>query len=89
MGEEIRQRILEAQHFLTKVLPLVVKSTVFLREHNARVGNFFESQMLPSENRLLALLHFLKKLCFIGIYIPAYKVIMQKLVFNIPATNIK
>lgn len=69
VGEEIRQRILEAQHFLTKVLPLVVKSTVFLREHNARVGNFFESQMLPSENRLLALLHFLKKLCFIGIYI--------------------
>lgn len=38
-------------------------------EHNARVGNFFESQMLTSENRLLALLRFLKKLYFIGICI--------------------
>lgn len=69
VGEERRPRTLEAQHFLPKVLPGVVKSTVFLCEHNARVGNFFESQMLTSENHLLALLHFLKKLCFIGICI--------------------
>lgn len=69
VGREIHQGILEVKHFLTKVLPCVVKSTVFHSEHDTKVGNIFESQMLISENGLLALHLFLKKLCFIGIYV--------------------
>lgn len=66
---KIHQATVEVQHSLIIVLPSVVKSAPFHSEHNTRAGNFPQGQMLISENGLLVQHLFLKKLCFIGIYV--------------------